>query len=332
MNLSRQRAEALLEALPAQRVLVLGDLMLDRYVHGEVERISPEAPVPVVHVHSERAVAGGACNVAMNLRALGAQAELTGVVGNDAAGEELRGILEGEGVQCQGVVVSDKVRTITKTRVLAGAGMQQICRVDREGNGFGGVAERAFVAERLDTCAAVVIEDYGKGTVTPALTRRVLDRAADAGIASGVDPKANLGLDFHGATVVKPNRREALHLAGLEEHRAGVAPLEDEALLEAGRILRQRWDNPLLLVTLGGDGLLLFGPGPDEVRHVPTHAREVFDVSGAGDTVIATYMAARAAGADEMEAAQLANVAAGVVVAKVGTATCSPREILEALA
>lgn len=333
MSLTQDRARALLAGFPEQRIFVIGDLMLDRYVHGQVDRISPEAPVPVVHVEKERAVPGGACNVAMNLTALGANAELAGIIGSDAAGQQLLDILGDQGVGHAGVIRSNSVETITKTRILAGKGNQQICRVDREGAAadFAAAAEQANFHQQLGTCSGLILEDYGKGALTANVVTAALDAAKANHVLSGIDPKENRELDFSNATVVKPNRREALQLAGLPDHRREQPPLEDPILLGAGHDLLAKWQSRLLLVTLGPDGLLLFGPDAT-VNHIPTRAREVFDVSGAGDTVIATFMAALCAGASETEAAELANVAAGLVVAKLGTATCSPTEILDALA
>jgi len=327
MSLSPERAAELLDAFPRQRVLVVGDLMLDRYVMGRVERISPEAPVPVIHVEEEQTVPGGACNVAANIQALGGQAVLAGVVGNDTHGDELLQLLRGQAVDISGVVRSDDVGTITKTRVLAGRSRQQICRVDREGTGFGTPAERAFFAERLSACSGVILEDYGKGVITSTVVRSILDRANKIGIPSGFDPKQNREIDCSGVTLIKPNRKEALGFAGFPDTPAPADPMKDSTLLDAAGCLLEQWNPDALLVTLGPGGMLLLENDQDP-QHVPTRAREVYDVSGAGDTVIATCITAMAAGATLREAAELANAAAGIVVAKLGTATCTAEELL----
>jgi len=327
MSLSPERAAELLEAFPRQRILVVGDLMLDRYVMGRVDRISPEAPVPVIHVEEEHTVPGGACNVAANIQTLGGQAVLAGVVGKDPHGDELLQLLKGQAVDVSGVVRSEDVGTITKTRVLAGRSRQQICRVDREGDGFGTPAERAFFAERLSACTGVILEDYGKGVITHAVVRRVLDRANELDIPSGFDPKTNREIDCSGVSLIKPNRKEALGFAGFADSPTPPRPLDDTTLLDAASCLLEQWQPGALLVTLGPGGMLLVENGKDP-QHVPTRAREVYDVSGAGDTVIATCITAMAAGATLREAAELANAAAGIVVAKLGTATCTADELL----
>ncbi len=329
MMLSRDRARMLMRAFPSRRVTVVGDLMLDRYVAGSVERISPEAPVPVVHVNRRRAVPGGASNVAMNLRALGGRAAVCGAIGRDASGDELLARLRDAGVEFAGSRRAGWP-TITKTRILAER--QQVARVDDESpmdwkpgelDAFAARAARATAA-----ADAVILEDYDKGIVNQRVVHAVLRAARAARIPSGLDPKNNERLRVRGLTFATPNRKEAFETAGLRDPGAGTNPLRDAALLRAGRALLERWGPRHLALTLGPLGMLLLTPG-EKPRHVPTRALEVFDVSGAGDTVIATLSLGLAASASFLEAAELANYAAGVVVGKLGTATCAPEELLE---
>lgn len=330
MNLTPARAEELLARFADQRVLVLGDLMLDRYIHGKVDRISPEAPVPVVRVLNERDAPGGASNVAMNIQSLGAKAVLAGVIGTDKPGDNLVGVLNAQNVDTTPIVRSEAIETIVKTRILAHR--QQICRVDLESDGFEAVSEAALFEQNLDGCNGVILEDYGKGVITPNVVETMLARARDLGIPSGFDPKDNHEIDCSGVTVATPNRKEAFIAAGMREERPNPEPLRDAALLEVAQRLLWHWGPDLLMITLGPHGILLAQRDLDRPSHVPTRAREVFDVSGAGDTVIAAFVTSLAAGATPIEAAELANVAAGIVVGKLGTATCTQREVKAVIA
>lgn len=330
---SPNRARELLNRFQDLRVLVVGDLMLDRYVYGEVERISPEAPVPVVRVTREFAVPGGACNVALNIRALGGRSTLCGVVGTCEHGAHLLRELDDAGVDTSRVLRHEGATTIVKTRILADR--QQMLRVDREAPGLDGVVDAPLFLDLLseacvDDIHGLVLEDYGKGVLTQPVVSRALENAKDRGIPTGYDPKDNHELDVRGVTFATPNRKEAFHVAGRKDRNPGNAPLEDPDLLHAAATLRNMWGPEHLMVTLGPQGMLLLSGDAGPI-HVPTRAREVFDVSGAGDTVIATTMLALAAGASFPEAAALANAAAGIVVGKLGTAVTSPTELLAAL-
>ena len=329
MSLSIDRAEVLLSGFVNQKVLVVGDLMLDRYVYGSVERISPEAPVPIVHVHQDSEVPGGACNVAANIKALGAGCALSGLVGEDAYGDELIRLLSKAGVDTDGVLKSEDTITTVKTRVVADG--QQVVRVDREDyNGEAVSSGDAFLArlrEAAEDVSAIIIEDYGKGVVFQPVIDAAVAIAKEKGIPCGLDPKDNYALTLDGITVVKPNRNEAFHAVGRADISKQDDASSDAALIAVGQELYARWSPQFLLMTLGPQGMMVFENG--EVRHhVHTRAKEVFDVSGAGDTVIATCMLALASGATPVEAAELANYAAGVVVGKLGTVTCSPEELL----
>ncbi len=315
----------ILGKLPALRVLVIGDVMVDHYVWGEVNRISPEAPVPVVQVLRESYTAGGAANVALNLAALTARPELVGVVGRDESADRLKTLLESHGIDCARWVALPEVRTIVKTRVIART--QQLCRIDHEGPraAYAPTRDPAFEARMEAALAdtdAVIISDYAKGVVSQELVSRVIARADARGVLTAIDPKPARHLEFYGIGLVTPNRHEALELAGLPEPGVG----ESYPLDEVCRLIHERFGPRLLVITLGADGMAVCRNGKVECL-MPTVAREVFDVSGAGDTVIASLASALAAGADPVSAAKFANLAAGVVVSKMGTATVTPEEL-----
>lgn len=329
MSLTPQRAAALLRKFPRRRILVAGDLMLDRYIYGSVGRISPEAPVPVVQVTREASMPGGASNVACNIRALGGRAAVAGILGKDAAGLELRWLLTHAGVEVECARALAGVGTIVKERIIAER--QQVVRVDYD-HRIPWTARQtekflALLAVELDRADGVIIEDYGKGAVIQPVVDLVLSAARKRSIPVGLDPKEGHELNFRGLTVATPNRKEALAIARLTDPGPRENPLGDKILLKAAEILLEKWGLEHLAITLGSQGMLLLSRGKDP-QHVPTRAREVFDVSGAGDTVIAACVTALAAGANFHEAAELANFAAGVVVGKLGTASCSPQELL----
>lgn len=317
-----ERAQQIVSGFGALRILVAGDLMLDEFVWGEVSRISPEAPVPVVEVTGESFFAGGAANVARNLRAMGAQAVMAGVRGEDAAGERLAALLRESGIDDAAVVVSGGCPTIVKTRVIARH--QQVVRIDRELRRRIGSDLEQEVIERLaaqnNGWNAVIFSDYAKGFLTPGLVEGIC-RLARGRIIT-VDPSPLNPLPWRGVTAVKPNLREARAAAGL---------LPDAPAEAAAVRLLELWDTQMVLITMGEHGMLLVERG-GRPYHTPTRAREVFDVSGAGDTAIAVFTLALAAGAAPYEAAELANHASGVAVGKLGTATVSPEEIVESIA
>ena len=328
MGMSAARAERLLGAMAGKKVLVVGDLMLDRFVYGEVTRISPEAPVPVVRVRRETSMPGGASNVACNLRALGAGAAVAGMVGKDPAGMELRWLLEESGVDAECALPFAGARTTVKERVIAER--QQVVRVDFEQEAGWPARQRekfaAVLGVKLEEAAGVIVEDYGKGAVTPAVVEQVMAAARRRGIPVGLDPKEGHELGIRGITVATPNRKEAFAIAETADPGAKEDPLADKALLRVAAALEEKWEAEHVAITLGPQGMLLWGKG--KAKHVPTRAREVFDVSGAGDTVIAALTAGLAAGGSFTAAAELANYAAGVVVGKLGTASCSPQELV----
>lgn len=319
-SLSPRRARALLDAASGCRVVVVGDAMLDRYITGAVDRISPEAPVPVVRVEHERSAVGGAGNVAANAAALGAACALVGVVGRDDAGAVLMGALEELGVDTGGMVVCEGRPTTVKTRVLARR--QQVVRFDHEVEAPlpGGAA--AAVAAAVESAAAeadaLVVEDYDKGVLAPVVVEAARRAAVDRGIPWVVDPKRRSFFAYGGATVLKPNARELADALGtLIEPR-------DPAWMES---TRARLGCGALILTLGEHGMAL---ADREAGYglLPAGAREVYDVSGAGDTVTAVLAVALAAGATVQEAAILANHAAAVEVGKAGVAVVTPDEIV----
>lgn len=328
-TLSARRVRALLDNASARRLLVVGDLMLDQFVLGSVRRISPEAPVPVVEFERESFMPGGAANVARNLAALEVPCEVFGVVGADESGAKLARLLEGQGVGCGGLARSKERPTSIKTRIIAQS--QQVVRVDREDTRpiDRAQGEKLFkkIQTRLAEADGVIVGDYGKGVVTQELLDALKATCRRQGKWLSLDPKPVHRLDLAGLSLITPNRKEAFELAGVEDTIRGVDPLQDKALMGVATGLMERLRPALLLVTLGEQGMLLCQRG-QEPFHIPTVAQEVFDVSGAGDTVIAAFTLAIAAGASPYEAAVVSNHAAGVVVGKAGTATLTQEELM----
>ncbi len=327
--MERRRLQHILDAAATKTILVVGDLMLDEFVWGSVGRISPEAPVPVVEVRNESSYPGGAANVARNLRQFTPSVVMMGVLGTDAAGLKLNGLLAREGISTEGLIQEEGIPTIVKTRIIAQR--QQVVRVDREHPlppGSSLEKARLKAAELVSRADALLIEDYGKGFLDQAFVDLLLGEAAIKGIPVTCDPNPKNPLDWPGIAAIKPNRSEAFASAGIPLSPPVHPPTKDEALLAVGRILLSRWNAGALLVTLSEQGMMLFRDGHPPY-HTPTKAREIFDVSGAGDTSISLYTLAIAAGSTPEEAAELANHAAAIVVGKLGTATCT-REELEA--
>lgn len=319
MEFSLTRARRILAQIAGRRVLVLGDLMLDEFLWGRARRIAPEAPVPVVEIERETLHLGGAANVAANLADLGAKPSIVGVVGDDPGSQRLSEELEKAGITSS--LVSDSTRPTTiKTRIIAHS--QHVVRADREKKHTVDAQIEQVVASRflelLPEAEAVVISDYQKGLITQSLLQKILPEAARLGVTVCIDPKLKDFKPYTPSTVITPNLHEA-------EIAVGFAIDSREALIRAGQLLRERLGGASLLVTRGEEGMTLFD---GRVTDVPAVAREVYDVTGAGDTVVATLAAALACGAEMIEAAMLASHAAGIVVGKVGTATARPEEIL----
>jgi rfaE bifunctional protein kinase chain/domain len=324
---------SILERFARQRVLVIGDVMLDEFVWGKVSRVSPEAPVPVVEVTRENWYPGGAANVARNLREFTANVHLMGLTGDDAEAERLRGILVEEGVGIGCLARDAGRRTTVKTRIIAR--QQQVVRVDREAK-LPLTPEQAEAAldcfERLlPELDAVIVADYAKGFLEQAFADRLSRSAARAAKIVTVDPSPKNPLRWSGVSAVKPNRGEAFAFAAMP-YTDPVEPADrDLALLKAGQTLLATWSPATVLITLGEQGMLVFAPGHPPY-HTPTRAKEIFDVSGAGDTAIALFTLALAAGASAADAAEIANHASGIAVGKLGTAPVTRQELAESLA
>lgn len=323
-DLDSRRLQSLLDRFARVRLLVVGDVVLDEYVWGDVDRVSPEAPVPVVHVRNETVVLGGAANVARNATALGASVAVCSALGDDPGGRQVVGLLEDLGVDPDGLILVPGRPTTRKTRVIARS--QQVVRFDRETldplpADAGRKLQRA-VERALGSVDGVVIEDYGKGVLSRRVAAAIMRRARADGVPVAVDPKNDVA-PYRGAALLKPNLRETETLSGL--------PIANRSqLARAVRRLRRKIDGGAVVVTRGAEGMTCFEDDGDGVD-VRTVAREVFDVQGAGDTTIAALVLALRAGASLLEAAIIANAAAGVVVAKVGTATASIDEVRELL-
>ncbi|MDO3379590.1 D-glycero-beta-D-manno-heptose-7-phosphate kinase [Geoalkalibacter halelectricus] len=321
--MDRIAIESFLARLRGLKALVVGDLMLDEYVWGRTERISPEAPVQVVDVVRQDLRLGGAGNVVNNLVALGCSIEVAGALGDDADGRSLRAMLEAAGIGIDGLVFAPGRTTSRKTRILASN--QQMLRIDRESKDFIGADLETQLAERIralaDGCQVILVSDYLKGVLTEGLLREVFAIGRAAGIPVVVDPKGSDYRKYLGATLLTPNRKEA-------QTASGIAITDEASLCRAGRALRDTLRLEALVLTRSEEGMSLFLADGREV-HLPTEAREVFDVSGAGDTVLALLGIGLGAGLSVELAAKVANLAAGIVVAKVGTSTVSPDEILD---
>lgn len=324
-SVSQKALRQYLQRFPQASLLVIGDLILDHYVMGRVSRISPEAPVPVVHVESETLRLGGAANVFNNILALGGKADLCGVIGADESGrlllKELGQTRSGRG----GVIIDHDRPTTRKSRVIAHN--QQIVRYDMEGRQElkGTLQKRLlrYVESRIRELSCIVVSDYAKGVVSAALMTELTRMAALRKIPVIVDPKVEHFSYYKGVTVMTPNHLEATQAAGLHGD-------DDQTINQAGALIRQRLGCQSVLITRGEKGMSLY-EGEGTSWHLPTQARQVYDVTGAGDTVIGTLALALATGASMREAATLANHAAGIVVGMVGTATVSPKQLLEAV-
>jgi D-beta-D-heptose 7-phosphate kinase/D-beta-D-heptose 1-phosphate adenosyltransferase len=318
--LTRSRVEQILSAFSGKNIVVLGDVMLDEFLWGKARRISPEAPVPVVEIVREEYRLGGAANVVANIRALGGTAIPVGVVGNDHGAERVIELMQQLGIDTSSVVRDGRPTTM-KTRILAHK--QQIVRADREHRAALCSETNRVVADvfinRLKNAHAVVVSDYDKGVVNRELMAEVLPRARDMKVPVFLDPKVHHADYYKPITMITPNQVEAELLTGIQIN-------DTTALEEAGRRLRAQLECEYALITRGEEGMSLFNEKSS--HHLPPFAREVFDVTGAGDTVIATLALARASGASMEEAAILANHAAGIVVGKVGTSTVNQVELL----
>lgn len=307
------------------KVLIIGDLILDEFLWGDVSRISPEAPVPVVWVRSESFMPGGAANVANNIHALGGKLYLAGVVGMDERGKILTEELRKKGMDGGGIVNDGERPTTLKTRVIAHH--QQVVRIDKEKMDTlsGGLIDQIidYVKEIIEDIDAIIIEDYGKGVITPRLLQDILRLAKRHKKIVTVDPKEEHFHYYKGVTAITPNHHEVAQATGIKVK-------DDESLVKIGKTLLNRLKCEAVLVTLGENGMQLFEK-EGRITHIPTVAQDVFDVSGAGDTVIGAFTLALAAGAGMVDAALISNFAAGIVVGKVGIAVVTQEELLSSI-
>jgi len=305
-------------------IAVAGDMILDRFIWGRVERISPEAPVPVIEIMNETVHLGGAANVASNLVSLGARPVPVGVIGTDEAGRALLDEFARLGIDAGGVVTQESRVTTVKTRIIAHH--QQVCRADRETRSpvVGETLKKLLEAgaDIVPRCSAVILSDYLKGLLVAPLVDCLVESSRKRNLFLAIDPKADDFCTYRGASIITPNKREA-------ERASGFTIVDDESLVKAGNRLLEKTGSGHILITRGEEGMTLIEKGHH--FHLPTLAREVFDVTGAGDTVIATLTLAVAAGATVREAADLANHAAGIVVGKVGTASATTEELRASL-
>ncbi len=320
MNMQRDRLSKILDDFKDKKILIIGDIMLDKYVLGEVSRISPEAPVQIIDVIKENYVPGGAANVANNIVALDGNTFITGVIGQDEAGSILNSELEKRSINTKGIVVDPKKPTIQKVRIIGKN--QQLLRIDYEDTRcIEDDMEKQiinYVREMINDIDAVIISDYAKGTITKTLVRSILRSCKQHNKILIVDPKPKHMEYYQDVTLITPNHKEASEMVGIEEKG-------EEDLVEIGKRL-QGIMNTTILITRGEKGMSLFEKG-DKITHIPTRAKEVYDVSGAGDTVVGTLALAMTTGAKLKEAAILANHAAGITVGKLGTSTVTVDEI-----
>jgi D-beta-D-heptose 7-phosphate kinase/D-beta-D-heptose 1-phosphate adenosyltransferase len=309
------RLDAILDKFPGLHLLVVGDLMLDRFIWGEVERLSPEAPVPVLRVVSEKTSLGGAANVIHNVRTLSGRVTACGIIGKDNAGARIISALRNIGASTAGVFSDPQVQSIQKIRIIARPHHQQIVRLDRENHQGAGEnilqKMRRFIAAKAADFDAIVVSDYGKGTIDNELLKAIAAACARRNIAYIVDPKKENYEYYRYPTLITPNKSEA-------SEASGIAIDDEPSLLAAGKKLMRKWRAQAVLITRGAEGMTLFRSGAT-TRHFPTVSREVFDVTGAGDTVVAVCALALASGAGYADAAVLANLAAGFVGDEVGT-------------
>jgi D-glycero-beta-D-manno-heptose-7-phosphate kinase len=323
------RLEQILDRATTRRIMVIGDLMLDEFVWGKVGRISPEAPVPVVEVTGESFYPGGAANVARNLREFVDRVAIIGLLGKDRGGQQLQELLTKQNIDISNAIEDEAFRTILKTRIIARH--QQVVRVDREQfiRASAQQIQRVVTAvqKNISDVDAVIFEDYGKGFLSTEMVSRIADAAHSAGKIVAADPNPRHLVDWHGVTVVTPNRTEAFLAAGIPGRDPDTVPPHDSDLKRAGETLLEKWDTKYVLITLGEHGMMLFQQS-EAPHYIPTKARQVFDVSGAGDTAIAFFTLGLVCGATPIEAAEIANHGSAVVVSKLGTATVTLDELV----
>ena len=314
-----------MDRFPRTRVLVIGDIIMDEYIWGDVSRISPEAPVPVVDVRRETKMLGGAGNVVSNISSLGGEAILCGVVGDDSTGRQVMKMVESQGIANEGILQEPNRPTTIKTRIVAQH--QQVVRFDRESRReiLPESVQKllGFVGKMRKDLHAIVVSDYAKGVICPELMKGLRDLIADSGVVLGVDPKKSHFEHYKGIDVITPNHHEASAFSGIEI-------VDDETLARAGKQILRHLKCRCVLITQGKDGMTLFQEDGG-IYHIPTVAKKVFDVTGAGDTVIGTLCLGLASGMDLKSAAVISNFAAGIVVGEVGTSTVTAKQLIKVI-
>ena len=330
-----EKLNDILKKFPVCRIAVIGDLMIDSYIWGSVDRISPEAPVPVVQVTKTSCCLGGAANVMRNIVTLGGKVDAFGLVGDDDNGKLMLQLLAEYNIDPAGVLADPDRPSIRKERVICGS--QQLLRIDYENPMAASEKLRQELLERIKKhirsglVQAVILEDYAKGLFSEKMAQEIIDCANECGVITVLDPNPRNKMYLHGLTVMKPNRSEAFAMANIPSTPQAGDAANDASLQEVARVITGKWQVKHLLISLAAQGMAIFSTNGDN-KVIPTRAREVYDVSGAGDTVVATTALAMAAGASATDAAELANYAAGEVVRKLGTATVSAAELAAAIA
>ncbi len=329
-RLLTSRVNDILRTASMSRVLVVGDVMLDQFIYGGAHRISPEAPVPEVDFEHQISMPGGAGNVARNLKSLKTRPKIIGITGADEAAEDLKYLLQENGIDASGLASIPSRKTTQKTRIIADR--QQLVRIDRETRDPVGELETKILIElvksRIHNVKAVILSDYGKGVISKSLFDEVKRLCHENGTWLSIDPKFAHHIDLNGLSLMKPNRKTAFELARIQDDTKNPDPMKDVSLIKATEKLMDEFKPKILMVTLGEHGMLIKEKGKRTI-HLPTAAQEIFDVSGAGDTTIAAFTMAINGGATPTEAAILSNHAAGIVVGKIGTATVTPEELLK---
>ena len=330
--MKKNRLKKIVDKFSDIRIAVVGDLILDVYIWGKASRISPEAPVPVIQVKEKSSCLGGAANVIRNVVTLGGKIKAYGVIGEDFDGDEMKNLFAAYNIDPSSIFVDKSRRTTKKERIIASA--QQLLRVDFEDTEkLDGIIRQEMIIELKKLIAskavdAIIFEDYGKGVLNEEMLNQIVPSAKENNIITSLDPKPGHLLKVKGLTVMKPNRSEAFALTGTFSQDNGMAVEDDKQLHAVAAQLLDEWEPDYLIISLAAQGMALFRKDTEMVV-IPTKAREVYDVSGAGDTVIAAFTLALSTGADPVEAAEIANHAAGIVVGKIGTVTVSKEELLE---
>ncbi|HBM15449.1 MAG TPA: hypothetical protein DD381_03765 [Lentisphaeria bacterium] len=323
--------ENLLSSIEDKKIAVVGDLILDSYIWGKVTRISPEAPVPVVQVRNKTYCLGGAANVMKNIVSLGGEAIAFGITGTQHAGHHFLSLMKDSGINIDYLTIDKNYLTIEKQRIIAES--QQLARVDYEDTNTVPEYINDYIVSNLKelisakTIEAIIFEDYGKGLINSEMLSSILDYANYYGVVTALDPHPNRKLLFKGITVATPNKNEAFALAGKYNNDLIDPPAKDPCLCEVAKIWEKEWGVEQLLVTLGSKGMVLYEKDKEPL-HIPTKAKEVFDVTGAGDTVIAAYTLSLIGGAKPPQAAEISNHAAGIVVGKIGTSAVTKEELI----